>query len=71
MVTVRIFFGPGAPGALDVAADEVAEPAGAADADEAPLGARFGALAVVIGGALGIDVGSAALAALLNDGLPE
>ena len=67
MVTVRIFFGPGAPGALDVAADEIAEPAGA----EAPLGARFGALAVVIGGALGIGGGSAALAALLNDGLPE
>jgi len=73
MVTVRIFFGPGAPGTLDVAADGAAEPAGAGDADEAwtPLGAGFGALAVVIAGASGIGGGSAALVALLNDGLAE
>ena len=73
MVTVRIFFGPGAPGTLDVAADGTAEAGGTADADEAcaPLGARFGALAVVIAEALGNGGGSAALAALLNDGLAE
>jgi len=73
MVTVRIFFGPGAPGTLAVAADVTAVPGDGADGGEAwtPLGPRFAAVPVVIAGAFETGGGSAALAALLNDGPAE
>lgn len=67
-MTVRIFFGPGAAGAPDVAVgtDGAAEGTGAG----AAFGTWFRAVAV-IAEALGVGGGSVDVAGLLDDGFAE